>query len=78
MTGEQWYDLMFQLGRQPSLTWDCKQHVTYADYLEAGEKAVGCGKPHASHAFFIIYVFMVLVVLVNLFIAVTLQGFDHI
>ena len=66
---------MFELGRQPSIDYECKQGATYADYIEEG-KATGCGSPYASKVFFIIYVFWVLIILVNLFVAVTLQGFD--
>ena len=76
MTGENWYELMFDLVVQPSIDFDCKQDATYDDYVEAGHKAVGCGNRVISTIFFILYVFSVLIVLVNLFVAVTLQGFE--
>lgn len=75
MTGEGWYELMFDLTAQPTIDYDCKKDPSYYDYVEAG-KAVGCGSSHLSRIFFIIYVFTVLIVLVNLFVAVTLQGFE--
>lgn len=71
MTGENWFDLMFDLAAKPTIDFECKRHATYADYVEAG-KAVGCGNGHMSRMFFVLYVFTVLIILVNLFVAVTL------
>ena len=76
MTGESWHDLMFELAAQPTIDNQCKPRATYQDFRDAGEVPVGCGNAAVTTLFFVLYVFMVLIVLVNLFVAVTLQGYD--
>ena len=76
MTGEAWQELMFDLYAQRSINYECKEGATYNDFVDAGNVAVGCGSAVTSRIFFITYIFVVFIVLVNLFIAVTLQGFE--
>lgn len=79
MTGEGWFLMMFELGAQNSIDHECKERPTYADYVAADYRTVGCGYGLAtSTAFFVSYIFLVSIVLVNLFIAVTLAGFEEV
>lgn len=71
MTGEGWYDKMNDLQKAKDIEYDCIDDPTYMDYVQAGEKTVGCGTK-VSTTFFILYVFWCSLILVNLFIAVTL------
>lgn len=71
MTGEGWYNLMFELDNYKTPYNDCVLKPTYKNYVDAGYKTVGCGY-NGSHVFFIVYMFFVSIVLVNLFVAVVL------
>lgn len=77
MTGEGWYEFMSNLGRQREVDFPCIVDPTYDDYKNNDFNTIGCGKP-ISKPFFIIYVILVSLILVNLFIAVTLQGFNDV
>lgn len=70
MTGEGWYEVMNALSRQKDTSFDCIENPTYEDYAK-DKKTVGCGHQSTIY-FFILYVFFVSLILVNLFIAVTL------
>jgi len=75
MTGEGWYEIVSDLSKyKKEVDYDCIQNPTYQDYVKAGNKPVGCGL-RFSNLYFLFYVFWCTLVLVNLFIAVTLQGF---
>jgi hypothetical protein len=71
MTGEGWYEFMGSLSRQREVDFPCIVNPTYEDYALNDFNTVGCGKA-TSKPFFIIYVILVSLILVNLFIAVTL------
>lgn len=82
MTGEGWYELMNALSREKDTSFDCIQNPTYEDYalkneISSKKETIGCGH-ETSIYFFILYVFFVSLILVNLFIAVTLQGFNDV
>lgn len=77
MTGEGWYELMGDLQRQYSVNFECKENPEYIDYKNNNYETVGCGT-NLSPLYFIIYIFFVSLILVNLFIAVTLQGFNDV
>lgn len=78
MTGEGWYDIMNGLSRTNSDTFDCIERPTYQDFVDNGYKTVGCGSSASAKIFFGSYIFMVSMILINLFVAVTLQGFNDI
>lgn len=77
MTGEGWYEIMNDLERQNEVDFECIESPTYYDYKSNDFETVGCGTK-ASRVFFVLYVFSVSLILVNLFIAVTLQGFNDV
>lgn len=77
MTGEGWFQIMLDLSKKKSVSFDCIENPTYQDYVDNNYQTVGCGN-EAAFAFFLLYMFSVSLILVNLFIAVTLQGFDEI
>jgi len=55
--------------------FECITDATYQDYVDNDRVTIGCGDS-VSSLFFYLYVFIVSLILVNLFIAVTLQGFN--
>lgn len=77
MTGEGWYNKMNDLQKSKDIEYDCINDPTFMDFVQADEKTVGCGTKISS-TFFILYVFWCSLILVNLFIAVTLQGFSDV
>jgi hypothetical protein len=77
MTGEGWYELMSDLERSNDVDYECTIDPTYKHYRDNNFETVGCGI-RSSKLFFILYVFSVSLILVNLFIAVTLQGFNDV
>lgn len=77
MTGESWYDVMFALSKEKQEDFFCINDPSYKDYMIHGE-AVGCGDPNLAYAFFIIFIVSINLVLLNLFIAVVLQGFSDV
>jgi hypothetical protein len=77
MTGEGWYEIMDDLERKNEVDFECIVDPTYHDYKDNNFQTVGCGTG-VSRLFFILYVFSVSLILVNLFIAVTLQGFNDV
>jgi hypothetical protein len=62
---------MGDLQRKKSVIFECKDNPDYDDYRDNNFKTVGCGTD-LSPLYFIIYIFFVSLILVNLFIAVTL------
>lgn len=77
MTGEGWYELMSDLQRQKDHTFECMENPSYDDYKANNYQTLGCGINNSTW-FFILYIFFVSLILVNLFIAVTLQGFKDV
>lgn len=43
MTGENWYDIMFSVGREKTEDFDCIYDPSYDDYVNNGKNSVGCG-----------------------------------
>lgn len=74
MTGEGWHEIMSDLRKQKDINYDCMENPSYQDYVAAGNMTIGCGNDFST-VFFILYVFWCSLILVNLFIAVTLQGY---
>lgn len=73
MTGEAWHDIMVDLSQQKDYDFDCIDDSTYNDYLQAGE-TVGCGNFY-SYIYFLTFQIFVSLILVNLLIAISIQGF---
>jgi hypothetical protein len=77
MTGEGWYEFMGDLQKQREVDFPCVQSPTYEDFKANDFQTIGCGSV-VSTWFFVLYVVLVSLILVNLFIAVTLQGFNDV
>ena len=69
---------MEDYSRGPTLGSDCIVNPTWDDYVQNGNQTIGCGMTWVSIVFFGSYVFFVSLILLNLFIAVTLQGFNEV
>jgi hypothetical protein len=72
MTGEGWYEIMEDYTRGPTIGSDCIVNPTWQDYVDNDYQTIGCGKTWVSVVYFGSYVFIVSLILLNLFIAVTL------
>ena len=71
-TGEGWYNIMMDFAKVKDVDFDCVEKATVDDYEKNGKKTVGCGVGFASVFFFIMYIYIVSLILLNLFIAVTI------
>jgi voltage-gated cation channel len=78
MTGEGWYQIMEDYSKQSTIGSECLKDPSWQDYVENGYQTIGCGNQTQSLLFFCFYVFVVSLILLNLFIAVTLQGFNEV
>ena len=68
-TGGAWNEMMSDLARQRTVIFQCSyDDFDYQEYLANGKETNGCGTP-ASLFFFILFIFMVPLVFLNLFIA---------
>ena len=77
MTGENWYQLMFDLSRTQSDNFQCKPDFDINQYLENGKISEGCGTK-ISYFYFTVYMVFVSLILINLFVAVLIQGFKDV
>lgn len=79
MTGEAWFDILLDLGKEKSIDYECSDEAFDHDrYVENGYKTYRCGNRVLATAFIVIYVITVSQIMLNLFIAVTLQGFNDV
>lgn len=75
-TGEKWNEIVHALIRQNSPAFQCIDSPTFEDYKRAGKHAVGCGVPWAA-LFVVSFILIVMLIFLNLFVAVILQGFEE-
>ena len=73
-TGESWHEIMFDCGRQKSITFDCFYDITYEQIKE--HDISGCGSPMAANIYFISFMVIVSFVFLQLFIAIILESFN--
>ena len=73
-TGESWHEIMFDCGRQKSITFDCYYDITYEQIAKNGIE--GCGSPAAANFYFISFMVIVSFVFLQLFIAIILESFN--
>lgn len=79
MTGEGWYQILSDLSRGKDIDYDCSQEkFSLETYKALGYQTYGCGKPTAATIFIPVFIIIVSLILINLFIAVTLQGFQDV
>ena len=78
MTGEGWYEFVGALAKNRAVDFDCLDEPTFEDYKQNNLETLGCGHSATAYTFFVLYIFIVGLILVNLFIAVTLQGFNDV
>jgi len=74
-TGENWNDLMDIIGQPYTISNQCVNNPTYADYVAAGNKTVGCGDYTTTYIYFSTYILLVSMIFLNLFIAIILNGY---
>lgn len=54
----------------------CIQNPDFDDFVKAGNEPIGCGVPWAAY-FFLSYILVIMLIFLNLFVAVILQGFEE-
>ena len=57
------------------MDFQCIESPTYADYENAGFEPVGCGSLYVSKIYFFSFILIVGLVILNIFIAIILQGY---
>ena len=74
-TGENWNILMHELSKTGEINGvQCIENQTYEDIIKNGEVR-GCGSP-LSYAYFITFMITISMMIMNLFVAVVLEGFS--
>ena len=76
ITGESWNYLLVSISSTYSITFQCIENPTYDDYVANGYEPVGCGSPFATKLYFYSFLLIVGTILINLFIAVILDGYS--
>ena len=71
-TGEDWIGIMHDTERRPTILFECVNKQSYEEKMRDGIQ--GCGVEGAN-AYFIAFILMVNIVVLNLFIAIILEGF---
>ena len=57
------------------MDFQCIESPTYTDYVNAGFEPVGCGTLYVSKIYFFSFILIVGLVILNIFIAIILQGY---
>ena len=73
VTGEAWNEIMADTSVQRSILTPCVDKQTWA---EQQVEINGCGDPYASLLFYMSFMLIVSFVLLNLFLAIILDGWD--
>ena len=76
-TGENWHEVMHAVSRKNHLLYKCSDTPSYQMYVENGNKAIGCGDKFTSILFFVSFCIIVVLVFLNLFVAIILEGFEE-
>ena len=74
-TGESWHLIMFELAKTYSSTYQCREIEDYQSIMENDGEAFKCGSPLVAYGFFIFYQILLSQILINLFIAIIVDGF---
>jgi hypothetical protein len=74
-TGEAWDSIMFDMGRQKSILFQCQDSQNYENLIANNMKTNKCGSGLASFGYFISYVIIVMQIFLNLFIAIIIDSF---
>jgi len=76
MTGEGWYQILLDLSKQRQVDYNCNNDgFDYERYKNNKFETYGCGNAGLATSFISLYIIIVTLIMLNLFIAVTLQGF---
>ena len=75
-TGESWHVIMFDLARQYSPQYLCRENETYESMIENGGEPFACGTPIVAYVFFIMFHILVSQIFVNLFIVIIIDAFQ--
>jgi hypothetical protein len=74
-TGDSFFEIMMALGRTRTILYQCIDNPSYEDYVENGKNTIGCGNINSSVIIFVIFCIIVILIFLNLFIAVILEGY---
>ena len=76
-TGDSFYGIVNSLSHRYTIDFQCIENPTYEDYHLNDNKTRGCGKPEAAMAIFSTFVVTVILIFLNLFIAIIVQGYEE-
>jgi hypothetical protein len=71
-TADSWNSILSSFGVDNNILFQCKKDATYYDFVEAGNKTVGCGNVGLAVFYFTSFYFIVCLIFLQLFIAVIL------
>jgi hypothetical protein len=67
---------MNSLSKPRDIDYECINRPTYEDYVENNYQTIGCGSLGSSIAMFYSFVVIIMLIFLNLFIAIILQGYQ--
>ena len=77
-TGENFYDVQYSLLFPYQIDNQCLKNPTYQDYVDNNYETIGCGSTLSTVLFMYSFVILVILIFLNLFIAIIMQGYSDI
>mmetsp|Transcript_34198 Transcript_34198/g.33404 ORF Transcript_34198/g.33404 Transcript_34198/m.33404 type:complete len:94 (+) Transcript_34198:1244-1525(+) len=76
-SGDGWGFIMDSTTLKNTVLDECIVDPTYEDYVNNNYQTIGCGNNWAAYIFFYSYYLLVVLVFLNLFIAIILDGYQE-
>ena len=75
-TGDNFHVIVMAIARTYQIDFQCVENPSYLDYANNGYETIGCGNYGAAMAIFSSFVVIVMMIFLNLFIAIIVQGYE--
>lgn len=75
ITGESWHLIYADVAREQSPNFTCEEIYSYDEYVEFGIN--GCGSKRFAIAYFFTFTVLILIIILNLFVAMLLSAVDE-
>lgn len=77
-TGDAFLKFNNAIKRSNSVNFQCINNPTYDDYVNNNYEPIGCGSPGAAISICVSFVIVVMLIFLNLFIAIVIEGYEDI
>jgi hypothetical protein len=77
ITGDGFFEITNAVSKTSTLTYQCIDNPTYEEYKENNFTTIGCGSMAASNIIFTFFGIVVILIFLNLFIAIILEGYQN-